>query len=111
MKNKQDEDIKFIKQVCFGAASFIIITVVAFIILLFIVVGFTTGGKSSEGSYTKASEGNILVPIENNYYYYIAYDKETMVEYVISSGSANDGPVIITPLINADGTPKLYKEE
>ena len=109
MKNEYDEDIKFAKQVGYGAVTVIIITVVAFIILLFIVVGFTRD-RSNTGSYAKASEGDMLVIIENDYYYCIVYDKETMVEYVISNGSVNND-VIITPLINPDGTPKLYKEE
>ena len=38
----------------------------------------------------------------------IAYDKETKVMYAVSDGLYNCGTV--TPLFNADGSPKLYKE-
>lgn len=38
----------------------------------------------------------------------ILYDKNTMVMYIILDGYQSTG---ITPILNTDGTPKLYKGE
>ncbi len=40
----------------------------------------------------------------------IVYDKETKVMYSVSNGS-HGGRGVFTMLVNADGTPKLYKED
>ena len=41
--------------------------------------------------------------------FYVVYDKETKVEYVVSDGYYNSGT--FTLLVNADGKPLLYGEE
>ena len=101
------------KKINDNVLSWISIFLITFISCGILILGFCIFMKMDKSirdeQRVEASEDKIFVPIENDYYFYIAYDKETMVEYVISSASTSGGPVIITPLINADGTPKLYE--
>ena len=61
----------------------------------------------------KQSENNsntsMFVEIERTMNYIVVYCKSTKVMYAISDGSYNHGT--FTLLVNADGTPMLYKGE
>jgi hypothetical protein len=46
------------------------------------------------------------VTVENNTLFDVVYDKETMVMYSVSHFGAGSG--VMTLLVNADGTPKLW---
>ena len=48
-----------------------------------------------------------FVEIEHTGYWRVVYHKDTKVMYVVSDGSYNHGT--FTLLVNADGTPMLYK--
>ena len=52
---------------------------------------------------------SIFVRVEQTITHVVVYDRETKVMYVMSAGSYNGGN--FTMLVNADGTPKLYKEK
>jgi len=52
---------------------------------------------------------SIFVTVEDNYYFDVIYDRETRVMYSVSKYSAGCG--VVTLLVNADGTPKLWKAD
>ena len=71
---------------------------------------------SCDGSQEAIAEETVyenpMVKLYNGNYYNacdIWYDKETMVMYV-GRHNGNGGTALIV-MVNADGTPKLYKEE
>ena len=51
----------------------------------------------------------VVIDYNSLYDFYVAYDRETKVMYAVSDGSYNRGS--FTMLVNADGTPLLYKGE
>lgn len=60
----------------------------------------------------EAAYENPMVRLSNSRYYGgcdIWYDKDTMVMYVDKHNG--DGGTALTVMVNADGTPKLYKRE
>ena len=65
-------------------------------------------------SFVKTEKANenqestsIFVEVEQAMYWKIVYHKDTKVMYAVSDGSYNHGT--FTLLVNADGTPMLYK--
>ena len=50
---------------------------------------------------------SVFVTVENNTLFDVVYDKETMVMYSVSNYGAGSG--VMTLLVNADGTPKLWE--
>lgn len=61
-------------------------------------------GSNSTQENEESSQFEI---VEESYTYTIVYDKETKVMYSISDGGHSEG--IFTMLVNADGSPRLYK--
>lgn len=55
----------------------------------------------------KANENQEFIEVEQDLCWKIVYHKDTKVMYVVSDGSYNHGT--FTLLVNADGTPMLYK--
>ena len=82
-----------------------IATIVA--IALVVVVLFFVGCDDTNTS-VKASD-DVFVMVSKNFSYAVVYDRETKVMYAISDASYDQGN--FTMLVNADGTPKLYKGE
>ena len=82
-----------------------IATIIA--IALVVVVLFFVGCDDTNNS-VKASD-DVFVMVSKNFSYAVVYDRETKVMYAISDGIYNQGN--FTMLVNADGTPKLYKGE
>ena len=82
-----------------------IATIIA--IALVVVVLFFVGCDDTNNS-VKASD-DVFVMVSKNYSYAVVYDRETKVMYAISDASYDQGN--FTMLVNADGTPKLYKGE
>lgn len=74
----------------------------AVIILVFVFI-FTGCGESQ--SY---SGDNMFVVVQSNWTYKVVYHKDTKVMYAISCDKDNGG--YFTLLVNADGSPMLYKE-
>ena len=82
-----------------------IATIIA--IALVVVVLFFVGCDDTNNS-VKASD-DVFVMVSKNFSYAVVYDRETKVMYAISDASYDQGN--FTMLVNADGTPKLYKGE
>lgn len=82
-----------------------IATIIA--ITLVVVVLFFVGCNNTNNS-VKADD-SVFITISYKAEYQIVYDKETKVMYAMSDGSYNRGSFVM--LVNADGTPKLYKGE
>ena len=82
-----------------------IATIIA--IALVVVVLFFVGCDDTNNS-VKASD-DVFVMVSKNFSYAVVYDRETKVMYAISDATDNQGN--FTMLVNADGTPKLYKGE
>lgn len=80
-------------------------------ILMFILVIFvicvTLCACSSGNNETQNS--SMFAVVETTYNYEIVYNKSTKVMYAVSDGSYNHGT--FTLLVNADGTPMIYKGE
>ena len=88
-----------------SAKSKFIATIIA--IALVVVVLFFVGCGDTNNS-VKASD-DVFVMVSKNFSYAVVYDRETKVMYAISDATYNQGN--FTMLVNADGTPKLYKGE
>lgn len=88
-----------------SAKSKFIATIIA--ITLVIMVLFFVGCDNTNNS-VKASD-DVFVMVSENSAYTVWYDRETKIMYVMSNSSYNVGN--FTVLLNADGTPKLYKGE
>ena len=82
-----------------------IATIIA--IALVVVVLFFVGCDDTNNS-VKADD-DVFVMVSKNFSYAVVYDRETKVMYAISDASYDQGN--FTMLVNADGTPKLYKGE
>ena len=79
--------------------------------LLLIGFGLTACGNSTANATDSNSNynGNMFTKIYGDGDFYVVYDNETKVMYAVSDGLYNRGT--LTMLVNADGTPKLYKGE
>lgn len=62
-------------------------------------------------SHAEQQEESLFVVIEENYEddYSVVYNRKTHVMYAVSMGMRNSGT--FTMLVNADGTPQIYKGE
>lgn len=95
------------------------LTILLCILVAFIVVSdnkpFTNveEAKSEETKVDKESvRESMFVAVEKTKDFYVVYDRDTKVMYAVSGSSYssyNRGN--FTMLVNADGTPKLYKTE
>lgn len=72
-------------------------------------VGCTTYGERVESVNDTSNEKSTFKEVEDNDLFRIIYDTDTKVMYSLSTGSYNFGN--LTMLVNADGSPKLYKED
>lgn len=81
--------------------------VVIAIFLCFILLIGCSSSSRMERVETVSPDTSMFVIIEQNpvYCYYVVYHKETKVMYTISY------PGNFTLLVNADGSPMIYKEE
>lgn len=83
------------------------------ICLLLTAFSFTACGNSTVNatdSNNNYNGGNMFTKVKSGLEdFYVVYDNETKVMYAVSDGHYNRG--VLTMLVNADGTPKLYKGE
>ena len=86
----------------------IVVAILSGVMFLSSIIAPVVKTKSIEAN---ASDREMFVIIENHCDYKIVYDKETMVEYAMSNITNYGTSYAITMLVNADGTPKLYKGE
>ena len=67
---------------------------------------YTVNATDSNNNYN----GNMFTKVKSGLGdFYVVYDNETKVMYTVSDGHYNSG--VLTMLVNADGTPKLYEGE
>ena len=85
-----------------------IYTLICFAILTALLMLLLTGcAKSTDYVSSKTEESSLFCIIEKCEGYYILYNKDTKVMYWSSNGPYNTGT--LTLLVNADGTPQIYK--
>lgn len=84
----------------------IIALFISIILIATLFFGCTTKEKETE-----TANNSMFVVVEGKGIdvWRIVYDKDTKVMYAVSSGGYNGGN--FTMLVNADGSPKLYKEQ
>ena len=75
--------------------------------LLAVAVLTISGCSDGMDEESRADASEMFVRVEDCGSFYIMYDKDTKVMYTISSSGYPYGN--ITLLVNADGTPKLWK--
>ena len=81
----------------------------AIFVVLLIVALIALSGCEETSVETNIQKESIFVCVETCTQYLVVYDKETKVMYAVSYYGAGSG--VFTLLVNADGTPKLWKEE
>ena len=93
---------KTIKRIVAGLAAFLI---VASIVLMF---AGCTSIKSEAKEVDDTDDGNTFILVDADYYCWVVYHKDTKVMYAVSRSPNNIGTY--TLLVNADGTPMIWKE-
>jgi hypothetical protein len=73
--------------------------------LIFLLAGCERTTAAEEDVRTTS----VFVTVENNMLFNIVYDKETRVMYSVSNFGNGSG--VLTLLVNADGTPKLWEAD
>ena len=80
--------------------------------LLLTAFSFTACGNSTVNATDSNNNynGNMFTKVKSGLgNFYVVYDNETKVMYAVSDGLYNSG--VLTMLVNADGTPKIYEGE
>ena len=90
---------KTVKRIVAGLAAFLIIMS---IVLMF------AGCTSTRAEAKEVDDGNTFILVDADYYCWIVYHKDTKVMYAVSRSGYNAGTY--TVLVNADGTPMIWKE-
>ena len=82
----------------------------AFLIIVSIVVMFAgcASTRAEAKEVDDVDDGNTFVLVDADYYCWIVYHKDTKVMYAVSRSPNNIGTY--TLLVNADGTPMIWKE-
>ncbi len=65
-------------------------------------------GCAGCNTYEHPNNDYMFATLERHTAYYVVYNKQTKVMYVVSNGVYNEGT--FTLLVNADGTPMVYEE-
>ena len=93
---------KAIKRIVAGLAAFLII--VSIILMFAGCASIRAEAKEVE----ETGDGNTFVLVDADYYCWVVYHKDTKVMYAVSRSPNNIGTY--TLLVNADGTPMIWKE-
>ena len=93
---------KTIKRILAGLAACLIITS---IVLMFAGCAST---RAEAKEVDDTDDGNTFILVNTDYYCWIVYHKDTKVMYAVSRAPNNIGTY--TLLVNADGTPMIWKE-
>ena len=93
---------KMIKRIIAGLA--------AFLIILSIMLTFAgcTSIEAEAKEVDDTDDGNTFILVDADYYCWVVYHKDTKVMYAVSRSPNNIGTY--TLLVNADGTPMIWKE-
>ena len=93
---------KTTKRILAGLAAFLI---VASIVLTF---AGCASIRAEAKEVEETGDGNTFVLVDADYYCWVVYHKDTKVMYAVSRSPNNIGTY--TLLVNADGTPMIWKE-
>ena len=88
--------------------KFLTIVICLFMIIFGLVACATSTVNATDSSNNY--NGNMFTKVKSGLgNFYVVYDNETKVMYAVSDGLYNSG--VLTMLVNADGTPKIYEGE
>lgn len=88
--------------------KFLTIVICLFMIIFGLVACATSTVNATDSSNNY--NGNMFTKVESGLNdFYVVYDNETKVMYAVSDGLNNTS--VLTMLVNADGTPRLYEGE
>ena len=93
---------KTVKRIIAGLAAFLIIMS---IVLMF---AGCASIRAEAKEVDDVDDGNTFILVDADYYCWIVYHKDTKVMYAVSRSPNNIGTY--TLLVNADGTPMIWKE-
>lgn len=85
-----------------------VLVIISLTVINLVIFTGCTGDTSSAIILEKETDTCYFVTIQECNTYRVVYDPNTKVMYIVSWGNDNRG--IVTMLVNADGTPLLYKE-
>lgn len=88
-----------------------LVAIIAFVLAVFVslmIIAFLMDVAVSEiNSETEAATEDRFITLSYETNYFIVYDKETMVQYVVSNGNYNRGTFVM--LVDKDGKPLIYE--
>lgn len=84
-------------------------TFVVFMMIVAMAFGLIGCHDDSQPKELESVDGSSFLIVEYGVNYDIVYHKETKVMYIVSDGEHNRGN--FTVMVNADGTPMIYKED
>lgn len=84
-------------------------TFVVFVMIVVMAFGLIGCHNDSQPKELESVDGSSFLIVEYGVNYDIVYHKETKVMYIVSDGEYNRGN--FTVMVNADGTPMIYKED
>lgn len=84
-------------------------TFIIFIMIVAMAFGLIGCHDDSQPKELASVDGSSFLIVEDGVNYDIVYHKETKVMYIVSCGQYNRGD--FTVMVNADGTPMVYKED
>lgn len=79
------------------------------LIVTLIVLVTVLSGCSTTVTEQRVEKESMFIMVENASMYCVLYDRKTKVMYAVSKYGSGSG--VFTLLVNADGSPKLWKEE
>lgn len=84
-------------------------TFVVFVMIVAMAFSLIGCHDDSQPKELESVDGSSFLIVEYGVNYDIVYHKETKVMYIVSDGEYNRGN--FTVMVNADGTPMVYKED
>lgn len=81
----------------------------AILIVALIVLITVLSGCSATVTEERIEKESMFIVVESASMYSVLYDRNTKVMYAVSKYGSGSG--VFTLLVNADGSPKLWKEE
>ena len=84
-------------------------TFVVFVMIVAMAFGLIGCHDDTQPRELASADGSSFLMVEDGVSYDIVYHKETKVMYTVSDDQYNRGS--FTVMVNADGTPMIYKED
>lgn len=71
----------------------------------------TIAACGAKGETVDNGSASMFVQVEEGDYWKVYYHRDTKVMYVMTGPSASAGIGVFTMMVNADGTPMVYREK